>query len=201
MELTSADRKSATKDLSRLERKQKEVQSTSTTQNDLESLASRIHTARVNLNYTIYYPLTEKYISLYAEQHQKKKKRKNDDSKESEGDKSADNEPAENQCRPDNTANLPMWRLVEKCMEDGTLGLLREGKLDETGSAPGPAPRAKKSESDKPKKGDSAAIAKPGSKYERKEAKSKSRERNVDMDKEEEAALDEDASDGGFFEE
>ncbi|KAJ5500317.1 rRNA-processing protein EFG1 [Penicillium expansum] len=56
------DRKTAIKELNRLTRREKEE--------DLDSkqkarLAAKIHTCQVNINYAIYYPLTEKYISIY----------------------------------------------------------------------------------------------------------------------------------------
>lgn len=38
-----------------------------------------MHIARVNLNYTIYYPLNDKYISLYADEQKQKHQREESD--------------------------------------------------------------------------------------------------------------------------
>lgn len=112
-----ADRKTATKQLNRLLRREKK-------QNlDVEQkahLAQKIHAARVNLNYTIYYPLTEKYISLYP---------KSKGRSEEAGAESASESDSE-QKKNDNGAKPALWPVVEKCMEDGSLDLLREGKLN-----------------------------------------------------------------------
>ncbi|KAJ5574359.1 uncharacterized protein N7459_008786 [Penicillium hispanicum] len=112
------DRKTATKQLNRLLRYEKEK--------DLDSkqkshLKRKIHAARVNLNYTIYYPLTEKYLSLYPK---------------SKG-KASDNAGAESESEPESKEKMKqadepkpaLWSVVEKCMEEGNLDLLREGKL------------------------------------------------------------------------
>ena len=84
-------------------------------------LEDKIHRAQVDLNYTLYCPLGEKYTSLY--------KRKDaqgnhdatmaDDSTISQGSQSGAQQPA-------------MWALVEQCMADNTLEALREGKLKGT---------------------------------------------------------------------
>lgn len=113
------DRKTATKQLNRLLRREKE--------HDLDSkqkarLAQKIHTARVNLNYTIYYPLTEKYIAVYPKSKETPTGEK-DVEAESESD-SQDHKKQTNDSKP------ALWPIVEKCMEDGTLDLLREGKLN-----------------------------------------------------------------------
>ncbi|CAI7587472.1 unnamed protein product [Penicillium glandicola] len=105
------DRKTATKELNRLTRREKEE--------DLDSkqkarLAAKIHTCRVNLNYTIYYPLTEKYISIYP--NGKPDAAEPESELQKQEIKSTDAKP-------------PMWSVVEKCMEEKTLDLLREGKL------------------------------------------------------------------------
>ncbi|KAL2819352.1 hypothetical protein BDW59DRAFT_181667 [Aspergillus cavernicola] len=112
------DRKTATKELSRLTRKQEELKkSESDSATKLAKLMARIHVARVNLNYTIYYPLTEKYISIYAKK--KGKPAGQDQGSEDEVEENPSSNAAE---------RTAMWGVVEKCMEDGTLDLLREGK-------------------------------------------------------------------------
>ncbi|KAJ5959843.1 rRNA-processing protein EFG1 [Penicillium vulpinum] len=105
------DRKTATKELARLTRREKEE--------DLDSkqkarLAAKIHTCQVNINYAIYYPLTEKYISIYP--NGKADVAKPESELQTDESKSNDSKP-------------PLWSVVEKCMEENTLSLLREGKL------------------------------------------------------------------------
>ncbi|OQE47548.1 hypothetical protein PENCOP_c001G02780 [Penicillium coprophilum] len=105
------DRKTATKELNRLTRREKEE--------DLDSkqkarLAAKIHTCQVNLNYAIYYPLTEKYISIYP--NGKPDATDPQSELQTEETKSNDSKP-------------PLWPVVEKCMEEKTLDLLRNGKL------------------------------------------------------------------------
>ncbi|KAJ5581923.1 hypothetical protein N7535_000543 [Penicillium sp. DV-2018c] len=108
------DRKTANKELKRLIRREKEE--------DLDPkekarLAEKIHICQVNLNYTIYYPLTEKYISLYPKTDGKP------DTAESKSE-------AQKKDITSNEAKPPMWAIVQKCMEEDTLNLLREGKLN-----------------------------------------------------------------------
>ncbi|KGO76543.1 rRNA-processing protein EFG1 [Penicillium italicum] len=105
------DRKTATKELNRLIRREKEE--------DLDSkqkarLATKIHICRVNINYAIYYPLTEKYISIYP------------NGKPDAADPGSELQKQETKS---NDAKPPLWSVVEKCMEEKTLDLLREGKL------------------------------------------------------------------------
>ncbi|KAJ5287748.1 hypothetical protein N7478_003434 [Penicillium angulare] len=113
------DRKTATKNLNRLLRREKEK--------DLDSkhkarLQQKIHDARVNLNYTIYYPLTEKYLSLYPKSEEKSSAEAEEDS-ESEGEGKKHKKEAK-------AARPPLWSVVDKCMAEDTLDLLREGKLN-----------------------------------------------------------------------
>lgn len=113
-----SDRKTATKQLNRLIRREKEQ--------DLDDkqkgrFSRKIHDARVNLNYTIYYPLTEKYMSLYP-----KSNGKSDDA----GAASASESDSKEQEKEHKGTKPPLWTIVEKCMEDGSLDALREGKLN-----------------------------------------------------------------------
>ncbi|GAQ07247.1 hypothetical protein ALT_4568 [Aspergillus lentulus] len=125
------DRKAASKDLKRLLRREQEISNSdldpAAKKEKLAALAVKIHAAQVNHNYPIYYPLTQKYVALYAEQKKKKK--------ESGAQSEKPNEPEAEVVSKliyDTTGERPpMWRVVEKCMEDGTLDLLREGKLDD----------------------------------------------------------------------
>jgi hypothetical protein len=102
--------------LKSLERRQEEETLDSKQKKKLES---KIHAARVNVNYTIYYPLTEKYIALYP---------KSKSSDKDGADSGAEPEPEQKTVGDD--AKPPMWAIIEKCMEEGTLDQLREGKLN-----------------------------------------------------------------------
>ncbi|KAL4980337.1 hypothetical protein BDW66DRAFT_124991 [Aspergillus desertorum] len=125
------DRKTATKELKRLTRKRDELAKDNdidepTKQKRLEKLEARLHTANVNFNYTIYYPLTEKYISIYAEKKKKKTKDQGEDV-----DMEEETTQQEEAVTAATTAERKaMLQTVEKCMKDGTLDLLREGRLD-----------------------------------------------------------------------
>ncbi|PWY73822.1 hypothetical protein BO94DRAFT_474966 [Aspergillus sclerotioniger CBS 115572] len=123
------DRKTASKDISRLTRREKEITSSSTLESKekerkLKALAEKLHVARVNLNYTIYYPLSEKYIALYAEQ------RKKTTTTGGKGDGEDSDDDARFGPIHATVAEKPgMWHVVEKCMAEGTLDELRDGKM------------------------------------------------------------------------
>ncbi|KAJ5276086.1 hypothetical protein N7524_002239 [Penicillium chrysogenum] len=192
------DRKTATKELNRLTRREKE---------DLDSkqkarLAAKIHNCRVNLNYTIYYPLTEKYIALYPN---------------GKHDTTDPESELQKQETKSNDAKPPLWSVVEKCMEEKTLDLLREGKLyiNANGekiqsSSSGMTTSASSQEQSKKKeqkKETKAATQKDKyvSKDDKKSSKKEKTARNEQASKQHEAsqqpnAEDEDDSDGGFFE-
>ncbi|KAI9367850.1 hypothetical protein BJX61DRAFT_266826 [Aspergillus egyptiacus] len=193
------DRKTATKELNRLTKKQEALANSTdidseTKAKKLEKLAARIHVARVNLNYTIYYPLMEKYISIYAEL-----KKKKDESAEQQ-------EPEEEVVIASSKAaeRTAMWAVVEKCMEEGTLDLLREGKLEgkgekkeEDGRTETSRPVSSKKDKGNKKAGkkekddDDKPMAKPG-KNDARKGKAKHNPPQI--------VEEEDDSDGGFFE-
>ncbi|KAL2852365.1 hypothetical protein BJX68DRAFT_265877, partial [Aspergillus pseudodeflectus] len=195
-------RKTATKELNRLTRKHDELAQSDTTEGDakakkkLAKLVARIHTAKVNLNYTIYYPLTEKYISIYAE---KKQKKKGNDQNVDEEQSGAEQEEAGagGSTVAERTA---MWRVVEKCMEEGTLDLLREGKLNANGE--------KKSKAERSDKSDTTSRNDVSGKKGSKEKFDKSNVNSGKADTRKERSTkhappqqeEEDESDGGFFE-
>ena len=77
-----------------------------------------VHAAQVDVNYTIYYPLTEKYVSLFPLE-----KRASGKSGSQSPETGEDVSIEAKRMRP------PMWAVVERCMEEGTLDQLREGKL------------------------------------------------------------------------
>lgn len=185
--------------MNRLERRQKEKTLDSKQKKQLES---KIHATRVNLNYTIYYPLTEKYIALYP-----KSKASDKDGAES----GSESEP-EPKTQGDDT-KPPLWSVVEKCMEEDTLDKLREGKLNigaDGKQTAAPAAKAsadtdsKKSkkkvlkEPEGPKKSQPTRTDTDKSKYENFNRRDRRREQAKAAPVPVQA--DGDDSDGGFFE-
>lgn len=188
-----------------------------------KKLESKIHAARVNVNYTIYYPLTEKYIALYPKSK----------SSEKDGAESGSEAEPEEKTLGDG-AKPPMWAIVEKCMEEDTLGQLREGKLnigaDGKQTAPPSAkvvaatdPKKSKKESKEPKesknpkeskkpkdtkdvKKEQPAPIEDKSKYENMNRRDRRREQAKEQARAEakkaaaRAQAGEEDSDGGFFE-
>ncbi|OOF95988.1 hypothetical protein ASPCADRAFT_30142, partial [Aspergillus carbonarius ITEM 5010] len=190
------DRKTASKDISRLTRREKEIAGSSTLESKekerkLKALAEKLHVARVNLNYTIYYPLSEKYIALYAEQ-----KKKTTTTTGGKGDGEDSDDDARFGPIHMTVAEKPgMWHVVEKCMEEGTLEELRDGKMkvDVDVEVSG---GVKKSTGEKKKGAVKEAKKNAMVKEVKGERITKGRERverNADKDDGEE-------SDGGFFE-
>lgn len=104
----------------------------------LARIAEKIREAEINVNYTIYYPLTEKYISLYPhdkkkQQREQQEKKDSTDSGGGGGDVSDDDNDLNGLLlapHTDPSSKPPMWRVVEQCMKENTLDLLREGKLN-----------------------------------------------------------------------
>ncbi|KAL8667307.1 MAG: hypothetical protein Q9202_000880 [Teloschistes flavicans] len=74
---------------------------------EYQTLDAEIHNAEVDLNYTVYHPLTEKYIGIFPRQNTHGKQ-------------------DERTVAPEKPA---MWTVVENCMKDGTLQALRDGNL------------------------------------------------------------------------
>jgi hypothetical protein len=185
--------------LNRLQRREKE-KDLDTKQNS--ELSQKIHDARVNLNYTIYYPLTEKYISLYPKQNNPSGET---DEKSGSGTESKEQNIAE-------ASRPPLWAVVEKCMEDGTLDDLREGKLNigpdgKQSSAPAKKPAARESEKrskkEKTHKDSKQASQKENLAQEDALDRLNRRERRKEQQKARELAAQQAAegdSDGGFFE-
>ncbi|KKK19040.1 hypothetical protein ARAM_004393 [Aspergillus rambellii] len=189
------DRKTASKEVSRLT-KQKETLAKSSDldakakEKKLAALDSKLHVGRVNLNYTMYYPLHEKYISLYAVKNEK------DETKEGE----VDSDGGETQLTEESAAGKKaMWRTVEKCMEDGTLDLLRDGKLGANENAA--ASQSKKRSGDKARpSAESAGKSKERSeKSSVKSDKTDVRRGNTHKQPTTQEVDNGDESDGGFF--
>ncbi|QSZ30569.1 hypothetical protein DSL72_000125 [Monilinia vaccinii-corymbosi] len=97
------ERQKATRQLKKLRKRLLETQSTE----EVEQLKEEMHILEVDLNYTQYHPLSETYISLYPPKGSKE-----------------DAEAKTDKTKP------PMWKEVEKCMEEGTLDRLRNRKPD-----------------------------------------------------------------------
>ena len=81
-------------------------------------LKEKIHRADVDLNYTLYCPLAEKYTSLYkcTDDAGNSSTTLGNDSMISQGSESLVHRP-------------PLWSVVQACMAEGTLWALRDGKL------------------------------------------------------------------------
>ncbi|CAG8100362.1 unnamed protein product [Penicillium olsonii] len=106
------DRKAANKELARLTRR---LKAEDLNPKEKAQLEAKISDCQVNINYTIYYPLTEKYLSIYPKSNGKPEAAEAESSKK--GTEAAQAKPA-------------LWPIVAKCMEEKTLDLLREGKLN-----------------------------------------------------------------------
>lgn len=190
------DRKTATKDVKRLERREQEVSKSDldavAKEKKLAALSQKLDIARVNLNYTIYYPLTEKYIALYAAVKKNKDGTTDGAADDSDVDAGYKLVHATREEKP------AMWHVVEKCMKDGTLELLREGKLD-TPDVDSTGKGSQKSKIDKHAQSKTDQTKSKSKKSEYKDTKhaTKGKGRSVTS-----AASDEngDESDGGFFE-
>jgi len=152
------ERKRATKNLTKL-RRQLDI----TASNDaiVGRLKVEVHDAEVDLNYTMYHPLAEKYISLFPR----------DETAEARDYTSVD---------VGKPRKLPMWKIVEDCMETGKLPELRDGKLKSNYSRN--ESRIKSTGSDTNPQSD--------------KAKNFSQDRIVKKDEDERSG----ESDGGFFE-
>ena len=110
-----AERQKATR---RLKRLKKLLSAMDKASEEYVDLKQKIHRAEVDLNYTLYSPLAEKYTSLY--------KQKDDTSN---GDITMSNDSMISQGSEALLVRPPMWITVEKCMAEGTLWALRDGKV------------------------------------------------------------------------
>lgn len=107
-----------------------------------EKLEKLIHDAEVDLNYTKYAPLGDKYISLFVQEDAEKEKGRNKPDMNKKEYAILDPEQKEelrtfqdelsNVARTAAGTKPPMWYEVEKCMVEGEAKLeaLREGKLN-----------------------------------------------------------------------
>ena len=100
------ERQKATRHVKKL---QKRLLATPPDTPDHEQLEASLHLAQVDLNYTLYYPLSQKYEALFPRKEEIK---------------------SENMENGDPIAKPAMWEVVKRCMEDGTLDSLRDGTLE-----------------------------------------------------------------------
>ncbi|KMP08195.1 hypothetical protein CIHG_07585 [Coccidioides immitis H538.4] len=113
------ERKRATKELKRLKGQLHKLENDdrldpNARENSIETLNRKISASEIDLNYTIYSPLTEKYISLYPNERRKQQPMEPEES---------------NVIRTNSGEKPPLWYTVKQSMADGTLELLRDGKL------------------------------------------------------------------------
>ena len=106
------ERQKATRALKKLQKRLDASSSSSPDTPDYNQLAKEVQDAKIDLNYTIYHPLTEKYQSLFPRQG---------------GGSGGGGE--ETPARKLVTEKPAMWDVVERCSADGTLEALRDGKL------------------------------------------------------------------------
>lgn len=155
-----------------------------------------MHIAEVDLNYTRYYPLNIRYVSLYPQKNNSAGK---------DDDLGAGTDAPK--IKP------PMWAQVEKCMNDDTLDQLRDGRKSKAEEAPRPQKlRSQRSEieltpmrSSLKLQGNSTSGKYPKtSPKQSSKSTSQSDSRTTAEHESKAVALDGDAddeSDGGFFEE
>ena len=103
----SEERQKATRALKKLQRR---LDATSRDTPEYHELENEVQDAKVDVDYTIYHPLTEKYQSLFPRQ----------------GNTAGGQETPARKLVMEKPA---MWKIVEQCSADGTLEALREGKL------------------------------------------------------------------------
>lgn len=77
-------------------------------------LQKQIHAAEVDVNYCLFYPLTEKYIALFPRSGAPDPKDQGSERKD---------EAVLSLSKP------PLWEIVEHCMKQSNLDALRDGKL------------------------------------------------------------------------
>jgi hypothetical protein len=143
-------------------------------------LGKAVDEAETELNYAQFYPLEKAYVPLFPT----KNKKKNEEGEGKEGSGVQDIE---------RVGDPKMWNIVQKCMKEGTLDDLREGRLEESGV--GVAKR-------KEDVGTNGKGVKPSQSAKSKDSKTtgkSERDSSVRKPRVEEQDDDED-SDGGFFE-
>lgn len=190
------DRKTATKTLKKLLREKAALEKDEKTdKEDLERLERNIHIAEVDLNFTIYYPLMTKYVSLFPKKGDEQENEKNEEQK--------------TKTITPTTEKPKMWWIVEKCMAEGTLNDLREDRLnveDEVKEKTKNTGEKKQSDSKSKSKTEKTKESKKKDKDDPEKKKTKSKggkkeKKGKEKQKEEQETGDDGGeSDGGFFE-
>ena len=133
-------------------------------------MQTAVHEAEVDINYALYHPLNQKYHSLYP------RNRANGTSTEDELD---------NKTAPKASPTRPaIWNVVEKCMAEGTLEALRDGRLKKS------LPDERSQQHAQPK----ARLDESSKKVKHSDGKGFTTNKSAPEEKDNE-------SDGGFFEE
>ena len=109
------DRQKATK---RLKRARKELQAHEGDKEARRSLSKVVEDGEVDVNYSQYFPLDEHYIPLFP----RKKSEHEDEDEETNGE-------VKQGSREERRGDHEMWLRVKKCMKDGTLEALRNGRF------------------------------------------------------------------------
>ena len=107
MPTASEERQKATRALKKLQRR---LDASSPESCEHDQLAKEVQDAKIDVYYTIYHPLTEKYQSIFPRQ-----------GTTGSGEGAA--------ARKLVTEKPALWKVVEQCTADGTLEALRDGKL------------------------------------------------------------------------
>lgn len=104
----------------RLKKARKELkESAEGDEKEIERLRKKVEDAEVDLNYAMYFPLGKDYVSLFPT-----KRNKDGETEDMVG---GEGKEVERQGDPE------MFGVVKKCMREGTLTDLREGRLSENG--------------------------------------------------------------------
>ena len=161
---------------------------------EVEILKAEMHVAEVDLNYTQYFPLSEPYISLYPQ--------KNSSEEEPVSSKEVGSRP-----KP------PMWGEVEKCTEDGTLTRLRNRVAVGPAQISKPLERKAVKAKTQPPPIDTTGMNRRERRSQRSTKEPKTKNKSMAFAKNEtfgpsqslkgskDFGQDDNASDGGFFEE
>jgi rRNA-processing protein Efg1 len=90
----------------------------------------RLHLAKVDLNYTLYAPLDQKYIALYPGNAKPRRDHDEDEAAEAEQDRiQAAKDDEAGLFRIASSQKPPLWYEVERAMANNTLDALRDGKI------------------------------------------------------------------------
>lgn len=110
--IVTSERQKATRALKKI---QKQFSAMTPSDTEYLTLEQAVHEAEVDRNYTMYYPLEEKYRSLYPRKdHQASLDEEKEEGIGGRGLRGSGNE------RP------PLWLVVERAMAEGTLEALRD---------------------------------------------------------------------------